>query len=280
LFTGFFIRLWKKKCALSKTPSKKQKKKMHFTSTSEDFASTFESSNHHHEQKDEVSDGIKLKILLLSKAPQSKSSQSSCFDINTAHLYGSIGYLLVSKRSDDNNEDEGFQEMKREFWLKAIVDCASRFEKITGKKSLVEKQQSSSSTSLKGIEIITDVDASSLSSVDFMEQAMMTNSNNDDDHSSFVSLVVDFTNCEKPSKLDVSSSSFFSTILIPSHGIPLSEITEDRFVFVPFCVIQPKMHRRIPLSSLSGVKEQHAVTGIQLAMEVAQKAGLLGKYGA
>lgn len=180
---------------------------------------------------------------------------------------GSVGLMLVT--ADDMRDacccSQQSEATLSPFWLPMMWGAKKRFEEITGRELSAASRISNEESLAELVNFVLDehCDCSA-------EAAASVTAGS-------VCLILFPSLCQHVIAGDVCDS------LLPSHGISSSEARDRKMLLVPTCVVQPKMHRRIALSSLwktAGGGFSFAIRPQHLAMESLQKADLLGKYGA
>ena len=170
-----------------------------------------------------------------------------------------------------------------------IQESKERFESISGKKATMNDDQD--------VEIIMIDDDKDDHKQEIFDSVLLSTST--------TTLLIYRCNelslsssIESNNKKKTENRSKFLNLLLPSltpsHGLSRQEFDQKVYEtkelsIAPFAVIQPKMHRRIPLMMKTLGKGdddddellfRQSVTLNQVVMEVLQKGGLLGKYGA
>jgi hypothetical protein len=246
---------------------------MFLTSTSEDFLPSASSTTKFQNEEP------KLRIFIFSNSSSSAECQKFLF--SEAHFVGSIGRIIFSSEKSQKEEMSSLTQI--------LENEVKRFEQVTGKSTRVNLENDVVVIS----EIETNDDESQKISEIFenAKSELLSNKSN----SGVICFI--FANLkrivkaseikEKCSKLSLFQQQLLLRAAKPSHGIDIETQVENscEFSFVPFCVLQPGMNRRIPFSAHNEedvvVKMfQHSITLEQVAMEMLQKSGMLGKYGA
>lgn len=280
---------------------------MFTATTSEDFASTFQ---HQHDP----STGPKVQILVIPSSLPAEVVLPHALKIENIHMtIGSVGWCICEggiKNADPSSLCE--QQLKI-----VVNECKERFETIACKKSLLglgigEHGEASALQKPNNVEVIHLATQNPTQQQQIIDSLLQSSSSASDSTKKATLILylsnqipeMDLQNSLQNSNL--SGDRFLNLLLptlTPSHGISKRDFCEGlrsgTLGAFPFAIIQPKMHRRILLtpslssSSLSvpltGKMSQdenveklyrHAITLKQVLMEVLQKGGLLGKYGA
>ena len=252
---------------------------MFAATTSEDFISS--SSTQQQQQKVQI---IILSSKFLNSDNDEKSKKYESLKIENIHSVASVGWCLLKNKNSEkfNLSSSSLQKM--------IQESKERFESISGKKATMNDDQD--------VEIIMIDDDKDDHKQEIFDSVLLSTSTttlliyrcNELSLSSSIE-----SNNKK--KTDESGSKFLNLLLpslTPSHGLSRQEFDQKVYEtkelsIAPFAVIQPKMHRRIPLMMKTLGKGdddddellfRQSVTLNQVVMEVLQKGGLLGKYGA
>lgn len=286
---------------------------MFFATTSEDFirSSTNFAPDDNDENHQRQRNNTRLQMLIFNGNKTSSSDDesenvSACkrFLFERAHLIGNVGWIVIPNdiSHNDSNQQQQQQRLSLETIQNALQNSVKRYETITEKKSklpcFADNKNNNSTDSTRLISIVHNhhEDAGMiLTIIDEIENRENNNNN--------CCRVLLFENLAETQLVNDLKDIFqmhlsklprlqrqLQVAARPSHGFWLeSENSSSSFCFVPYCVIEPAMHRRIPLLSSSSssssaefnVKRFHRAINLdQVVMESLQKSGLLGKYGA
>ncbi len=197
--------------------------------------------------------------------------------------HGLVGLLLVTP-----DEMKAVSDSAGAFWCHAACAARQRFEQIAGRHMSPETSSSTSTLST----------ADGMKSLGFGRLSSASKAALLEDSGQVVALSL-FPSLAQPAILDPARAQPGERVacllagVVPSHGVAREEALAQRMLLLPFCIAQPKMHRRVRLSEILPATDSDcsapatrdrafslAVRPVHVAMELLQKAGHIGKYGA
>ena len=195
---------------------------------------------------------------------------------------GSAGWLVADVAhlalfDDDDGGGDAITRRRMAFWNHALQDALRHHGSVTGKPPARALDPSrltvtSCNGSAAGVaESLADAVANA-TPMDALTVVVLSDETRPGSATEMLS--------RGGSESDALAQAWLADVIpvVPSHGIP-EAVAKSTCFFAPFYVLQPRMHRRVPLDALRP-PFRHAVTPRQLALEVLFKSGHVGKYGA